>query len=45
MAKRDGRECQTTYEAFLRVDSISALLFNLFMIAVLPAIGEGFSAD
>ncbi len=27
-------------EAFLRVDSISALLFNLFMIAVLPAIGE-----
>jgi len=27
-------------EAFLDVDSVSALLFNLFMVAVLPAIGE-----
>ncbi|MBT3385094.1 MAG: CPBP family intramembrane metalloprotease [Prolixibacteraceae bacterium] len=27
-------------EAFLKVDSVGALLFNIFMIAFLPAIGE-----
>jgi len=27
-------------EAFLKVDSVSGLMFNLFMIAFLPAIGE-----
>lgn len=27
-------------ELFLKVDNISALLFNIFMVAVLPAIGE-----
>ena len=29
-------------EAFLKVDGVSGLVFNLFMIAFLPAIGEEF---
>jgi len=40
---RDAEDAaQKLTEAFLKVDNVGGLLFNLFMIAVLPAIGEEF---
>lgn len=38
--KNAEEQAEVLTEAFLKVDSTGGLLFNLFMIAVLPAIGE-----
>jgi uncharacterized protein len=39
MKNAEDRAAELT-EAFLKVESVGGLMFNLFMIAVLPAIGE-----
>lgn len=36
------QQAEKVTHAFLRADTISVLLFNLFMIAVIPALGEEF---
>ncbi len=38
--KRQELSAQQLTEAFLKMDSIGSLLFNIFMIGILPAIGE-----
>lgn len=40
--RRQEDNAQRTTEAFLAVDNLSGLLFNIFMIALIPAIGEEF---
>ncbi len=38
--RRYEENAERTTKAFLSVDTLSGLLFNLFMVAVIPAIGE-----